>query len=97
MLAYDYPILGVFWTMLNSSSGSRGSCCCSRCSLTSSAARTGRFLESHLDDRRDHDPFLGVFIYVIARASRWATETSPRASEGRGVPVVRPGRGGQQR
>ena len=73
MLAYDYPLLASSGRCSGSSCGSPGSSCCSGFSPTSSAATTwAGWAKALWSIFVILLPFLGVFIYLIARGHKMA-------------------------
>ena len=92
MFAYDYPLLGVFWTMLW---------------WFLWIAWIVLLFRVIVDIFRSHDlggfakalwvifvivvPFLGVFVYLIARGHAMADRDLPgRPGQGAGIPGLRP-------
>ena len=70
MLAYDYPLLGVFWSMLWWFLFSSGSSCCSRVHRHLPQPRPGRRRQSAVGPVRHHPPVIGVLVYLIARGHK---------------------------
>ena len=79
MLAYDYPILGVFWTMFIFFLWFAWLMLLFKVFIDIFRSEDLGGFRRPLDDLRDHLPFLGVFIYVIARGKSMGERDIARA------------------